>query len=135
MGKHRALPPFGESPVEVEEARKRLTREQCPRRYCWYWHSLSFDWVLTPEEGCGVAKEHIGDAMLKRQGAEIHPWRQCSRASGNPQHADLYEPREPHLEADGWPADFFQVVGKVARLRRLARRQRSGRSRGGRRDD
>lgn len=67
----------------IEEARARLTREECPRRYCWYWHSLSFDWDLKPEDGCGVADEHIGDTLLKRSGAEVGPWRRCCRASGN----------------------------------------------------
>ncbi len=96
---------------------------------CWYWHSLSFDWDLKPEQGCGVANEHIADTRLKRQGAEIGMWRRCCRATENPQHPDYYEPREPHLEADGWPADFFQVVGKAARRRRFERRQRGNRHR------
>src|SRR5262249_1848440 len=26
------------SPAELEQARERLTRESCPRRYRWYWH-------------------------------------------------------------------------------------------------
>lgn len=26
--------------------------DQCPRQYCWWWRSLTFDWDLTPEEGC-----------------------------------------------------------------------------------
>src|SRR5436305_1405604 len=86
MGERRALPLFAAPPAEVEEARERLTREQCPRRYCWYWHSLSFDWALKPEDGCGVANEHIGDSRLKRSGGEVGPWRQCCRATGNPQH-------------------------------------------------
>jgi hypothetical protein len=124
MGKRRALPLFAAPPADVEEARERLTREQCPRRYCWYWHSLSFDWEMKPEDGCGVANEFIGNAMLKRQGADVGPWRQCCRATGNPQQADYYEPREPHLKADGWRPDFFQVLGKAARRRRFERRKR-----------
>src|SRR6266540_4836201 len=98
MTKRQTLRLFAAPPAEVEEAREKLTRQQCPRRYCWYWHSLSFDWNLKPEDGCGVANEHRCDSLLKRRGAEIGPWRQCCRASGNPQHPDLYEPREPHLE-------------------------------------
>ena|SRR5437762_1149517 len=129
MGKRRSLPLFAAPPGEVEEARERLTREQCPRRYCWYWHSLSFDWHLMPSDGCGVASEHIGDALLARRGAEVGPWRQCCRATGNPEHPDYYEPRGPHLKADGWPADFFQVVGKAARRRRFERRGRAKRRR------
>jgi hypothetical protein len=127
MNERQALRLFAAPPAEVEEARKRLTREQCPRRYCWYWHSLSFDWDLKHEEGCGVANGHICDALLMQRGAEVGPWRQCCRASGNPEHPDYYEPREPHLEADGWSVDFFQIVGKAARRRRFERRQRGKR--------
>src|SRR5262245_13573034 len=119
---HLAVVP---SPAELEEARKRLTREACPRRYCWYWHSLGFDWTLSPEQGCEVAEGHIHRLLLERRQEEsIQPWQRCCRASGNQQHPDYYEPREPHLEADGWPEDFFAVVGKVARRRRFERRRR-----------
>jgi hypothetical protein len=124
MDKRRTLPLFAAPPAEVAEARERLTREECPRRYCWYWHSLSFDWEWKPEDGCGVAHEHFGDARLKRQRAEVRPWRRCCRASGNPQDMDYYEPREPHLQADDWAADYFQMVGKEVRRRRFERRRR-----------
>jgi hypothetical protein len=127
MGERRALPTFGASPEAIQEAREKLTRGQCPRRYCWYWHSLSFDWELKPEDGCEVANEHPCDSLLKDQGAEVSRWRQCCRASDNPQHPDYYEPREPHLEADGWPANYFTVVGKTVRRRRFERRKRGGR--------
>jgi hypothetical protein len=104
------------SPAELEEARERLTREACPRRYCWYWHTLAFDWDVSPAQGCEVAGRHIHRLLLeRRQGKPVAPWQECRRASGNPQHPDYYEPREPHLEADGWPQDFFLVVGKAAR--------------------
>jgi hypothetical protein len=113
------------SPTELEQARERLARESCPRRYCWYWRTLSFDWDLNPGQGCEVAERHFARLQLeRRQGVEFQPWQQCCRASGNPQHPDLYEPNEPHLEADGWPVDFFQMVGKAARQRRFERRRR-----------
>jgi hypothetical protein len=118
------------SPAELEQARERLSRESCPRRYCWYWHTLAFDWELSPAEGCEVANRHIHRLLMERQGEVVPAWQQCCRASGNPNHPHYYEPREPHLEADGWPADFFQVVGKAARKRRFERRQRGKRRRG-----
>jgi hypothetical protein len=118
------------SPAELEQARERLSRDSCPRRYCWYWHTLAFDWDLSPTEGCEVAERHITRLLLGRaQGEPVPAWQECCRASGNPQHADYYEPREPHLEADGWPADFFQVVGKAARRRRFERRKKGKRRR------
>src|SRR5439155_3963389 len=92
------------SSAELEQARERMSRESCPRRYCWYWHTLAFDWDLSPAEGCEVAERHITRLLLGRaQGEPVPAWQVCCRASGNPQHADYYEPREPHLEADGWP--------------------------------
>src|SRR5579859_5681754 len=120
MSKRIELPLFGAPPDQVEEARGRLRHEHCPRRYCWYWATLSFDWHLKPEEGCRVAKEFIGDA---RRQLQVEPWRQCCRATGNPQQPDFYEPREPHLSADGWRGDYFSVIGKSARRRRYFRRR------------
>ena len=116
------------SPTELVEARDRLTRQSCPRRYCWYWHSLAFDWDKAPEEGCEVAERHIHRLIFSRQRGElIDPWQQCCRATGNPLHPDYYEPREPHLKTDGWAEDHFLVVGKEARRRRYERRLRTRR--------
>ncbi len=129
MGERRSLPLFGISPAMVDVARERLTRGACPRRYCWYWHSLGFDWDMPPDQGCEVAERHVHRVFWV--GPAVPPWQECCRATGNPLHSDYYEPREPHLEADGWPADFFQVVGKAARTRRFERRQRGERRRGG----
>jgi hypothetical protein len=111
----------------VDEARERLTRESCPRLYCWYWHSLGFDWDMPPDQGCEVAERHHNRVFWA--GQAVAPWQHCCRATGNSQHQAYYEPREPHLEADGWPADFFRVVGKVARTRQFERRQRGERRR------
>jgi hypothetical protein len=113
------------TPADLELAKTRLTRSVCPRRYCWYWHTLGFDWEISPEEGCEVAERHIYRLLLEQRQGEARPsWQQCCRATGNPQHADYYEPREPHLAADGWPGDFFMVAGKEARRRRFQRRRR-----------
>src|SRR5262245_45724501 len=119
------------SPAELEQARERLSRDSCPRRYCWYWHTLAFDWDVSPEQGCQVAERHFQRLLLERDtGEPVPPWQQCCRASRNAQHADFYEPRGPHLEADGWPLDFFMVVGKAARRRRYERRRRGKRRQG-----
>ena len=125
---HLSLVP---SPIELKHARERLSRESCPRRYCWYWHMLAFDWELSPAEGCEVARRHITQLLLRRaQSKPVPAWQQCGRGSGNPQHPDYFEPREPHLQADGWQLDFFQVVGKGARRRRFERRKQGKRRRG-----
>jgi hypothetical protein len=81
--------------------------------------------LFFPAEGCEVAERPITRLRLGlAQGEPVPAWQKCCRATGNPQHADYYEPWEPHLEADGWPANFFQMVGKAARRRRFERRQR-----------
>ena len=120
MSKRRSLAMFAAPPEMVEEARTKLTRECCPRRYCWYWHSLGFDWDMSTEQGCEV--EEQTRAISAEQ--SIPPWRFCCRATGNPQHPDSYEPREPHLLADGWTEDHFLIVGKTMRRRRFERRRR-----------
>jgi hypothetical protein len=38
--------------------------------------------------------------------------------------ADALVSAVTHLKADGWRPDFFQVLGKAARRRRLERRKR-----------
>jgi hypothetical protein len=85
---------------------------------------LGFDWQLKPEDGCRVAEEHPSQVSPTRSIAGVAPWRQCCRASGNVQHSDYYEPREPHLKADGWPKDAFLALGKEHRRRRRVRRKR-----------
>jgi hypothetical protein len=82
---------------------------------------------MKPEEGCQLAEHHFGQLVMERKGNGVAPWRQCCRASGNPQHPDYYEPREPHLEADGFLRDHFLIVGKIRRRRQYERRQKGKR--------
>jgi hypothetical protein len=72
-----------------------------PRRYCWWWQSLAFDWDTPIAAGCRL-----------RESAKPPEFRlpevPCCRldpASG----VDQYEPREPHLEEDGFFRDRFTV--------------------------
>ena len=60
------------SPAELQQARERLTRESCPRRYCWYWHTRAFDWDLSPEQGCEVAERHIHRLLLRKTQHHIY---------------------------------------------------------------
>ncbi len=76
---HLSLVP---SPIELKQARERLSRESCPRRYCWYWHMLAFDWELSPAEGCEVARRHITQLLLRRaQSKPVPAWQQCGRGA------------------------------------------------------
>jgi hypothetical protein len=96
-----------------QEAHKFLRRTDCPRRYCWYWHTLSLDLDLPVTAGCEVSERYPGTPYD----------RICCRASGNPDHKDYYEPREPHLREDGFPEDYFAMTGKKYRARKYQRRK------------
>jgi hypothetical protein len=120
----RLFEAYDPPPAELEKARQKLTRDACPRRYCWFWHSLQFDWGLNSAEGCQVAEQHPQQLIMERDGAEVPPWRQCCRATGNAQQPDYFEPRERYLEADGWTPDYFVAAGKENRRTRHARRKR-----------
>lgn len=77
---------------DIEKA-KLLAVDACPRRYCWWWRSLSFEWNVPVEVGCTYLR------------AEKPPsWRMpdapCVRC--NPDSTvDQFEPREPHMLEDG----------------------------------
>jgi hypothetical protein len=81
------------SPEDIERA-KQIDRRECPRRYCWWWRSLAFDWDLSVEEGCRFLKAQKPPGWIH----EDLPCRRCDPASI----ADHYEPREPHLLEDGF---------------------------------
>jgi hypothetical protein len=70
-----------------------LPADACPRRYCWWWRSLSFDWNVIPAEGCTFL--HAG---------KVAGWKNsdvaCCR-SDRQSVTDHFEPREPHLLEDG----------------------------------
>ena len=87
------------SPEELDRARK-LPLSACPRRYCWWWKTLSFDWDIAVADGCEwLARpkpSHWADTNLP-----------CCR-SEEWSEADHYEPREPHLEADGFSPNRFR---------------------------
>jgi hypothetical protein len=68
--------------------------DQCPRRYCWWWRSLSFDWDVTPLEGCAFLTSPKPRNMANTDVS----CRRCDPSST----VDQYEPREPHLLEDGF---------------------------------
>jgi hypothetical protein len=76
---------------------------------------------MQPSEGCRFGLEGW-ERIAPNQNA------QCFRESGNGEHRDCYEPREPYLIEDGFPIDYFSVVRKRYRIRRFERRQRRKRS-------
>jgi hypothetical protein len=80
-----------------------LLTTACPRRYCWWWQSLAFDWGNPVAVGCRLRES------TKPPGYRF-PGIPCCRldpTSG----VDQYEPREPHLEEDGFHRDHFLAPG------------------------
>jgi hypothetical protein len=85
--------------------------DQCPRRYCWWWRSLSFDWDVTPMEGCTFLTSPKPRNMTN---ADV-PCRRYDSSSM----VDQYEPREPHLLEDGfagprWHSDHRLPNGEIS---------------------
>ena len=90
------------TPTADDLARSReLTLLAGPRRYCWWWQSLAFDWDTPVAVGCRLRES------AKPPGFRF-PDVPCCRldpTSG----VDHYEPREPHLVEDGFEPD--RVLG------------------------
>ena len=98
----RILTAFQPSAEDVARA-KALPRDACPRRYCWWWHSLSFDWTTPVKDGC---------TFLTADKPPDYPNEDCPCRRAEPASLiDHYEPREPHLIEDGvvpawyWPLE------------------------------
>lgn len=91
----RVLSGVDPSKEDLERAAA-LSPGDCPRRYCWWWISLAFEWHLPPAEGCTFLK------------AKKHPdWKYadipCCRSDPSSP-LDHFEPREPQIEADNMDA-------------------------------
>lgn len=83
------------TPTEQDLLRARaLPLTACPRRYCWWWQSLGFDWDTPVADGCRL-RESPKPAGFRF--ADV-PCCRLDPASA----VDHYEPREPHLEEDGF---------------------------------
>ncbi|PCI10103.1 hypothetical protein COB72_04230 [bacterium] len=75
-----------------------MTPCQCPRRYCWWWRTLSLDWDTSIAQGCAFDQtKHptFGDPSHPPQ--DIPP---CNRLDATSP-LDHYEPRDPALLEDG----------------------------------
>jgi hypothetical protein len=87
------------SAADVARAAELPVLTACPRRYCWWWQSLGFDWDTPVATGCRLSESPKPPGF---RFAEV-PCCRLDPASG----VDHYEPREPHLEADGFDRHRF----------------------------
>ena len=78
---------------DIVKARN-IPRTSCPRRYCWWWRSLSFDWDIDAADGCTFL---VSEKPRGIRGA-AYPCSRVDRTS----HFDHFEPREPHILEDGF---------------------------------
>lgn len=76
-----------------------LPLSACPRRYCWWWQTLGFDWGTPVAEGCTF----LGSKKPPGWPDATSPCRRMDISSA----VDHYEPREPHLEDDGFDPRRF----------------------------
>lgn len=88
-----------------------IPADQCPRRYCWWWQSLGFDWEVAPSEGCTFLTAPKPPDMAN---ATVP----CCRCDP-PSTVDQYEPREPHLLEDGfavprWHSNHRRPNGEIS---------------------
>ena len=72
-----------------------LASSDCPRRYCWWWQSLAFDWEVSIGEGCRFLSSEKPKGWLEANTP-------CSRMTSEGK-VDHFEPREPALREDGFP--------------------------------
>ena len=78
---------------------KSLKKTDCPRCYCWWWHSDKFEFEIPVVEGCKV-----DELLFQKNPAEPSV---CSRATGDPLDRDLHEPHESHLSNNGFSPIYF----------------------------
>jgi hypothetical protein len=71
---------------------KEIPSDACPRRYCWWWASLSFDWNVPVKDGCTVVESD--DLPPKYRHIPC-----CRSERSSP--IDHFEPRVPHILEDG----------------------------------
>lgn len=89
---------------------KEMGRSECPRRYCWWWHTISFDWELKPEHGCTWSESAKSENWP-------HKDEQCIRCDKSSK-VDLFESRGPHIAADGVdPSKWFEHQQQVNKVR------------------
>jgi hypothetical protein len=91
--KGRLLVEVTPSPEDLRRA-DTIPATACPRRYCWWWRSLAFDWELTPRAGCTFFASPKPPGLPQQE----VPCRRCDATA----RVDHYEPREPHLLKDGF---------------------------------
>src|SRR6218665_1937961 len=98
--RHDVSAPHSYRPTDADiERAANIPVNECPRRYCWWWRSLSFEFDIRIAEGCTYMKK-------SKPRVWVLPHVPCSRCDSFST-VDQYEPRDPHLMEDGFEADHW----------------------------
>jgi len=81
---------------------REIHADACPRRYCWWWRTLSFTWQLSPAEGCAFL-------VAEKPKWWKHQETACMRAVTSST-TDHFEAREAQLIEDGFETDYWQRI-------------------------
>jgi hypothetical protein len=96
---HRAIPlDLLPTPEDLERV-DAMDPCECPRRYCWWWATLSLDWDKSIAEGCTFDK-HKHPSFGRRPFPEgDFPCKRLDPASPH----DHYEPHDANMIEDAIP--------------------------------
>lgn len=92
------------TPGDLERA-SLLSAADCPRRYCWWWRSLGFEWETSPAEGCVWL---LSDKPEHWHFKDI-PCCRCDSTSK----IDQFEPRNRNIEIDGIDASKWMELRRM----------------------
>jgi hypothetical protein len=92
--------------ADIERA-KSLPADACPRRYCFWWGPMLFEWDLSPQDGCTFL--HRG----KPPGWLLPNTPCCRSDSSSP--IDHYEINDPAIESDGIDASRWEEACERSR--------------------
>jgi hypothetical protein len=89
------------------ERASQIGSNKCPRRYCWWWKSLGFEWELEAIEGC----TWMDSPKPSHWRFTEFPCKRCDPSSV----IDHFEPREPHIQSDGVDASDWIAAAQENR--------------------
>lgn len=74
-----------------------ISPKDCPRKYCWWWRTLAFDWEISAAEGCTFLEAARKGALPNYA---VRPDLPCCRADSSSE-VDHYDPQDPYILEDG----------------------------------
>ena len=110
MSEKRIFRPYSATADDLEKFGQ-LATKACPRRYCFWWQSLAFDWEHAASQGCRFSELEKPPGWLNTEIA-------CCRADPNSK-IDHFERRESSLLDDGGDTGSVGLATVTARAATL----------------